>query len=98
MLLSRVKPGSRLFQAIVRFRFSIRHRRQRSVISLTTAPASTCSQVLLSLLLDAFGNHTPRKRLHLRNGSGPVVAVCHHAREVGHFCNPAAVLFALNLD
>ena len=46
-------------------------------------------------MLEAFGNHAQREGLDLSHSLVAVSAIADHARQRRHFCEPAAVVFAL---
>ena len=49
-------------------------------------------------MFEAFGDHTKRKGLHAGDCFVAVSAVAHDARQRRHFRQPAAVVFAFDLD
>ncbi len=49
-------------------------------------------------MFQPLGDHSQRKRLNARDCLIPVGAVAQHARKRGDFGEPAAVVFALQLD
>lgn len=49
-------------------------------------------------MFEAFGDHAERQGLHAGNGLVPVNAVAHDARQGRHLSQPAAVIFAFDLD
>jgi hypothetical protein len=50
------------------------------------------------IVFEAIGNHTQGQRLHVRDSFLPCRAVCHHASQIRHFGNPAAINLAIDLD
>jgi len=49
-------------------------------------------------MFQPLSDHSQRKCLNARDGFIPVAAVAEHARKRGYFGEPAAVVFALQLD
>lgn len=49
-------------------------------------------------MLEAFGNHAQRESLDLRHSLAAVSAVAEHAWQRGHFCEPATIIFPLELN
>ena len=49
-------------------------------------------------MFEAFGDHAKRQRLHAGNRLVAVNAVAHDASQARHLSQPAAVVFALDLD
>ena len=49
-------------------------------------------------MLEAFGDHAKRQRLHAGNRLVAVNAVAHNARQGRHLSQPATVVLALDLD
>ena len=49
-------------------------------------------------VLQTFGNHTKSESLHASDGFIAVPGITHHARQGGHFGEPASVILPLNLD
>jgi hypothetical protein len=52
----------------------------------------------LYLSLDLFSEHPQRQCPRRQGGLLTAVAVCHHARKLGHLANPAAVFFLVDLE
>ena len=49
-------------------------------------------------MFQALGDHTERQGLHACDGLVAILAVAHHARKTGYFCQPTPIIFALELD
>ena len=49
-------------------------------------------------MLKTLSDDSKRQGLHARNRFVAVLAVCHHAGQCRHFSEPAAVVFAFDLD